>query len=85
MKYNSIEGIDRWYKNGMDWEEWDIVMDRARREWKEEMKSAYEDGVRSGIGNRPQLMENLHKVIDNLKGEIQIPMSSEDWFKNNRV
>jgi hypothetical protein len=40
MKYNSIEGIDRWYKNGMDWEEWDTVIDRARSEWREEMKSA---------------------------------------------
>lgn len=85
MKYNSIEGIDRWYKNGMDWEEWDSVMDRARREWKEEMIGAYEDGVRSGIGNRPVLMESLHKVIDNLKGEIQTPMGGEDWFKNNKV
>ena len=83
MKPNSIEGIARWYENGTQWEEWEVVKERALKEWKEELEAAYKSGVEQGMGNVKILMDGMEKNVEKLKGDIQTPMSSEVWFKNN--
>jgi hypothetical protein len=83
MKYNSIEGISRWYESVESWEEWEVVKERAIKEWREEMESAYKDGVHKGMENVRILIDGMEKNVVKLKGDIQTPMSSEDWFKNN--
>jgi hypothetical protein len=83
MKYNSIEGISRWYENGSSWEEWEVVKSRALKEWREEIESAYKSGIEYGMGNTKMLMDGMEKNVEKLRGDIEIPMSSEDWFENN--
>ena len=83
MKYNSIEGIDRWYNNTEGWESWDIVVERARREWREEIQQAYKSGVEQGMVNVKNLIEGMDRSVEKLKGDVITPMSNEEWFKNN--
>ena len=80
MKYNSIEGIARWYENRNSWE---VVKERAFKEWREEIQMAYKAGVEMGEGNRNRLRKRLEDVYKGLIADIETPMSSEDWFKNN--
>jgi hypothetical protein len=81
MKYNSIEGIIRWYENGSSWEEWDVVKGRALTEWKSEMESGYKSGVEMGVGNRKELARRLEVVYKGLQADIETPLSSGEWFK----
>ena len=81
MKYNSIEGIIRWYENGSSWEEWEVVKGRALTEWREEMESAYKSGVEMGVGNRKELARRLEVVYKGLQADIETPLSSGEWFK----
>ena len=83
MKYNSIEGIIRWYENGSSWEDWEVVKSRALKEWREEIQAAYKDGVHIGMDNVKTLSDGIQKSIDKLKSDIQTPISSGEWFKNN--
>lgn len=83
MKYNSIEGIIRWYENGSNWEEWDSVKERALKEWKEEVEAAYKSGVEQGVGNRNQLRNNLETAYKKIVGDIIPPMERDEWFVNN--
>ena len=81
MKYNSVEGIIRWYGNSSSWEEWEIVKIRALREWREEMESAYKSGIEYGMGNTKMLMDGMEKNVEKLRGDIEAPLSSGEWFK----
>ena len=81
MKYNSIEGIIRWYENGSSWEEWEVVKGRALTEWKSEMESGYKSGVEMGVGNRKELARRLEVVYKGLQADIETPLSSGEWFK----
>ena len=81
MKYNSIEGIIRWYENGSSWEEWEVVKGRALTEWKSEMESGYKSGVEMGVGNRKELARRLEVVYRGLQADIKTPLSSGEWFK----
>ena len=81
MKYNSIEGIIRWYENGSSWEEWEVVKGRALTEWRAEMESGYKSGVEMGVGNRKELANRLEVVYKGLQADIEIPLSSGEWFK----
>jgi len=83
MKYNSIEGIDRWYNNTEGWESWDIVVERARREWREEIQQAYKSGIEQGMVNVKNLIEGMDRSVEKLKADVITPMSNEEWFKNN--
>ena len=83
MKWTSIDGIERWYGNSADVEEWDTVLKRAKEDWKAEMIQAYKSGVEHGMQNGELLIKGLERTWGELKGEFNTLPDSEVWFENN--
>lgn len=80
MKSNSIERLANWYESVDSWEEWEVVKERALKEWREEMELAYKAGVENGKSNTPELMRRLEEVYKGLKSDMGEPLSAEEWF-----
>jgi hypothetical protein len=58
-------------------------VERARREWREEIQQAYKSGIEQGMVNVKNLIEGMDRSVEKLKADVITPMSNEEWFKNN--